>query len=127
MNEAMLDRFPVTLEQPYPTRATERKILAKAGCDDKDFAEHLTSWAEIIRKSFYEGAVDEIISTRRLVDIVNAWNIFSCKEKAIGMCLARFDDDTREAFLSLYGKVDAEAEMDSVEEVATSTDTECPF
>jgi len=132
MNEAMLDRFPVTLEQPYPTRATERKILAKAGCDDKDFAEHLTSWAEIIRKSFYEGAVDEIISTRRLVDIVNAWRIFGGdKTKAIAMCLARFDDDTREAFLSLYGKVDAEADMETTEEdsegVTTSSDTECPF
>jgi len=127
MNEAMLDRFPVTMEQPYPTRATERKILAKAGCDDADFADHLTKWAEIIRKSFYEGAVDEIVSTRRLVDIVNAWAIFGEKEKAIGMCLARFDDDTREAFLSLYGKVDADAEMDSAEAVTTSQDTECPF
>ena len=133
MNEAMLDRFPVTLEQPYPTRATERKILAKAGCDDKDFADHLTQWSEIIRKSFYEGAVDEIISTRRLVDIVNAWNIFGEKEKALAMCLARFDDDTKEAFMSLYGKVDAEANMSGAESttdadgVTTITDTECPF
>ncbi len=130
MNEAMLDRFPVTLEQPYPTRATERKILAKAGCDDADFADHLTKWSEIIRKSFYEGAVDEIVSTRRLVDIVNAWNIFGDKTKAIAMCLARFDDDTKEAFLSLYGKVDADAEMvteDVASGVTTSDDTECPF
>ena len=133
MNEAMLDRFPVTLEQPYPTKATERKILAKAGCDDKSFADHLTQWSEIIRKSFYEGAVDEIISTRRLVDIVNAWKIFGEKEKALAMCLARFDDDTKEAFLSLYGKVDAEANMNDAESledadgVATITDTECPF
>ena len=131
MNEAMLDRFPVTLEQPYPTRATERKILAKAGCDDTEFADHLTKWAEIIRKSFYEGAVDEIVSTRRLVDIVNANNIFSEKEKALTMCLARFDDDTREAFLNLYGKVDADAELDPAEDLAEaealSEDTECPF
>ena len=130
MNEAMLDRFPVTLEQPYPTRSTERKILAKAGCDDADFADHLTKWSEIIRKSFYEGAVDEIVSTRRLVDIVNAWNIFGDKTKAIAMCLARFDDDTKEAFLSLYGKVDADAEMvteDVASGVTTSDDTECPF
>jgi len=130
MNEAMLDRFPVTLEQPYPTRATERKILAKAGCTDEDYADHLTKWSEIIRKSFYEGAVDEIVSTRRLVDIVNAWNIFGDKTKAIAMCLARFDDDTKEAFLSLYGKVDADAEMvteDVASGVATSDDTECPF
>ena len=130
MNEAMLDRFPVTLEQPYPTRSTERKILAKAGCDDADFADHLTKWSEIIRKSFYEGAVDEIVSTRRLVDIVNAWNILGDKTKAIAMCLARFDDDTKEAFLSLYGKVDADAEMvteDVASGVTTSDDTECPF
>ncbi len=130
MNEAMLDRFPVTLEQPYPTRSTERKILAKAGCTDADYADHLTKWSEIIRKSFYEGAVDEIVSTRRLVDIVNAWNIFGDKTKAIAMCLARFDDDTKEAFLSLYGKVDADAEMvteDVASGVTTSDDTECPF
>ena len=130
MNEAMLDRFPVTLEQPYPTRSTERKILAKAGCTDADYADHLTKWSEIISKSFYEGAVDEIVSTRRLVDIVNAWNIFGDKTKAIAMCLARFDDDTKEAFLSLYGKVDADAEMvteDVASGVTTSDDTECPF
>jgi cobaltochelatase CobS len=129
MNEAMLDRFPVTLEQPYPTKATEKKILVKAGCDDADFATHLTAWSEIIRKSFYEGAVDEIVSTRRLVDIVNAWQIFGDKSKAIAMCLARFDDDTKEAFLSLYGKVDADTEMtsESSEGVTTSNDTECPF
>ena len=130
MNEAMLDRFPVTLEQPYPTKATEKKILVKAGCDDADFATHLTAWSEIIRKSFYEGAVDEIVSTSRLVEIVNAWRIFGDKSKAIAMCLARFDDDTKEAFLSLYGKVDADAEMTTVDPasgVSTSSDTECPF
>jgi cobaltochelatase CobS len=130
MNEAMLDRFPVTLEQPYPTRATEKKILTKAGCDDADFRDHLTQWAEIIRKSFYEGAVDEIISTRRLVDIVNAFDIFGSKEKAIAMCLARFDDDTKEAFLNLYSKVDADIDLDADESpsgVAVSGDTECPF
>ena len=130
MNEAMLDRFPVTMEQPYPTKATEKKILVKAGCDDADFADHLTKWSEIIRKSFYEGAVDEIISTRRLVDIINAHAIFGDKTKAIAMCLARFDDDTKEGFLSLYGKVDADAEMgteDVASGVTTSSDTECPF
>jgi len=130
MNEAMLDRFPVTLEQPYPTRATERKILTKAGCTDADFTDHLTQWSEIIRKSFYEGAVDEIVSTRRLVDIVSAWKIFGDKSKAIAMCLARFDDDTKEGFLSLYGKVDADAEMEEAAEDAENpegVDTKCPF
>ena len=128
MNEAMLDRFPVTLEQPYPTRATEKKILAKAGCDDAEFGEHLTKWAEIIRKSFYEGAVDEIVSTRRLVDIVDAWNIFGSKEKAIAMCLARFDDDTREAFLNLYSKVDSDVELsDEGSATTAASSNECPF
>ena len=127
MNEAMLDRFPITLEQPYATRATERKILTKAGCDDADFADHLTKWAEIIRKSFYEGAVDEIISTRRLVDIVKAFGIFSDKTKAINFCLSRFDDDTKEAFLNLYSKVDADMAPAADEAVASTENSECPW
>ena len=128
MNEAMLDRFPVTLEQPYPTRATEKKILAKAGSDDDEFNDHLTKWAEIIRKSFYEGAVDEIVSTRRLVDIVDAFAIFGDKSKAIAMCLARFDDDTREAFLNLYSKVDADVELSDEGSTSTAASSnECPF
>ena len=131
MNEAFLDRFPITMEQPYATRATERKILTKAGCDDADFAQHLTKWAEIIRKSFYEGAVDEIISTRRLVDIVNAFNIFDDKTKAITFCLARFDDDTKEAFLNLYSKVDADMQLgDTIDEngaTVSAEGNECPF
>jgi MoxR-like ATPase len=126
MNEAMLDRFPVTLEQPYATRATEKKILVKAGCEDAEFADHLTQWAEIIRKSFYEGAVDEIISTRRLVDIVDAFAIFGTKEKAIALCLARFDDDTKEAFLNLYSKVDADVEIDEQPSNSASGNA-CPF
>ena len=131
MNEAMLDRFPVTMEQPYPTRGTEKKILSKAGLTDADFTDHLTKWAEIIRKSFYEGAVDEIVSTRRLVDIVKAYSIFTDKSKAIAMCLARFDDDTKEAFMSLYGKVDADTDMDAPTEAAEATEADgankCPF
>ena len=131
LNEAFLDRFPITFEQPYATPATEKKILTKAGCDDADFAQHLTKWAEIIRKSFYEGAVDEIISTRRLVDIVNAFNIFDDKTKAISFCLARFDDDTKEAFLNLYSKVDADMQLgDTIDENGASVSAEgneCPF
>jgi len=130
MNEAMLDRFPVTLEQPYATKATEKKILKKAGCTDAEFSEHLTAWADIIRKSFYEGAVDEVISTRRLVDIVNANIIFNDKAKSISMCLARFDDETKEAFMSLYGKVDADLQTgtdESVFETETTNDNKCPF
>ena len=129
MNEAMLDRFPVTLEQPYPTKSTEKKILTKAGLTDGDFAEHLTAWSDMVRKGFYAGAVDEIISTRRLVDIVNAYAIFGDKDKAMNMCLARFDDDTREAFMSLYGKVDAEFNGTSADEAteASSENEKCPF
>ena len=132
LNEAFLDRFPITLEQPYATRATEKKILVKAGCDE-DFALHLCKWAEIIRKSFAEGAVDEIVSTRRLVDIVKANDIFSNKEKAITFCLARFDEDTKEAFTNLYSKVDADSEIGAEnapsEAVATIIDdnNKCPF
>ena len=127
LNEAFLDRFPITMEQPYATPATEKKILIKAGCES-EFAHHLTKWAEIIRKSFYEGAVDEIISTRRLVDIVNAFGIFSDKNKAIAFCLARFDDDTKEAFLNLYSKVDADMQMGDDENAPVSaTGNECPF
>ena len=112
LNEAFLDRFPITLEQEYASRTIEKKILKKAmsavNVDDADFADHLTKWAEIIRKSFAEGAVDEIISTRRLVDICKAYAIFEDKSKSIGFALARFDDDTREAFMNLYSKVDAD-------------------
>tara|TARA_Y100000114_G_C11719628_1_gene307790 strand:+ start:306 stop:1220 length:915 start_codon:yes stop_codon:yes gene_type:complete len=124
MNEAMLDRFPITLEQPYASRTTEKKILEKAGCDDKDFGDHLTKWAEIVRKAFTEGAVDEIISTRRLVDIVKANNIFNNKEKAIAFCLARFDEDTKEAFMSLYGKVDEQFNEFDAEHASTAAHSE---
>jgi len=134
LNEAFLDRFPITMEQPYANRSTEQKILAKAGCE-ADFAMHLCKWAEIIRKSFIEGAVDEIISTRRLVDIVRANDIFKNKEKAISFCLARFDDDTKEAFSNLYSKVDADISTgeddtpadESQPETVTSDGDKCPF
>jgi len=130
MNEAMLDRFPLTFEQPYATKATEKKILVKAGCDDVDFAVHLTAWAEIIRKSFYEGAIEEIISTRRLVDIITTNNIFNDKAKAIDLCLARFDDDTKEAFMNLYSKVDADINMgddDDDSSTVSADGNKCPF
>ena len=113
MNEAFLDRFPITLEQEYAPRATEKKIVNKAlaseGLDDSAFADNLVKWAEIIRKSFAEGAVDEIVSTRRLVDITKALSIFGDKMEAIKMCCSRFDDDTKEGFLNLYTKVDVDA------------------
>ena len=113
LNEAFLERFAVTVEQDYPPAATERKILeknfAELGINDDVFIERLITWAEVIRKSYADGAVDEIISTRRLVHISKAFSIFNNRLKAIEMCLNRFDTDTKTAFLDLYTKVDAEA------------------
>jgi MoxR-like ATPase len=117
MNEAMLDRIAFTIEQEYPSVAVEKKIitkeLASAGRPDTDFAEKLVNWADIIRKTFYEGGVDEIIATRRLVHIAKAYGIFADRMKAIVFCLARFDDETKEAFMDLYTKVDEKAMADA--------------
>ena len=112
LNEAFLERFPVTFEQEYPTVATETKILNKL-CDDENFCKRLADWADIIRKTFYDGGIEEIISTRRLVHIVRAYSIFGDKAKAIQVCVNRFDDETKQAFLELYDKVDADFEMPS--------------
>jgi len=113
LNEAFLERFAVTVEQEYPPAATERKILeknfAELNINDSVFIERLITWAEIIRKSYADGAVDEIISTRRLVHISKAFSIFNNRLKAIEMCLNRFDTDTKTAFLDLYTKVDVDA------------------
>ena len=113
LNEAFLERFAVTVEQEYPPANTERKILeknfAELNINDSVFIERLITWAEIIRKSYADGAVDEIISTRRLVHISKAFSIFDNRLKAIEMCLNRFDTDTKNAFLDLYTKVDADA------------------
>ena len=113
LNEAFLERFPITIEQAYPSMATERKILEKVFSsldisEYGDFAEKLVTWADIIRKTFYEGGIDEIIATRRLVHIVNAYGIFGDRKKAIEMCIARFDEDTKTSFLDLYSKCDSE-------------------
>ena len=110
LNEAFLERFPVTFEQEYPTAAIETRILNKL-CDDHNFCKRLADWADIIRKTFYDGGIEEIISTRRLVHIVQAYNIFGDKAKAIQVCVNRFDDETKQAFLELYDKVDADFEM----------------
>ena len=127
LNEAFLDRFPITLEQEYAPRGTEKKIVIKAmkaiDVDDADFADHLVKWAEIIRKSFAEGAIDEIISTRRLVDITKAYSIFDDKMTAIKMAISRFDDDTKEGFLSLYTKVDADATSDDTSDADGEDDS----
>ena len=110
LNEAFLERFPVTFEQEYPTAAIVTKILNKL-CADENFCKRLADWADIIRKTFYDGGIEEIISTRRLVHIVNAYNIFEDKAKAIQVCVNRFDEETKQAFLELYDKVDADFQM----------------
>ena len=117
LNEAFLERFPITFEQEYPTPTTETKILSLQ-CDDDKFCKHLADWADIIRKTFNEGGIEELISTRRLVHIVKAYSIFGDKTKAIEVCLNRFDDETKQAFIELYDKVDVdfniETEQDTI-------------
>ena len=121
LNEAFLERFPVTFEQSYPVPATEQKILSAVALslniDDSDFCKRLVDWADIIRKTFYDGGIEEIISTRRLVHIIRAYSIFGDKAKAIQVCVNRFDDETKQAFLELYDKVDVDFQM-PVDEVA---------
>ena len=111
LNEAFLERFAITIEQPYASAATEKKIIVgsmkKYGAVDEDFADNLVTWAEVIRKTFYDGGVDELISTRRLDHIVKAYAIFKDKAKAIELCVSRFDQDTKDSFLDLYSKIDA--------------------
>jgi hypothetical protein len=115
LNEAFLERFPVTFEQSYPAPATEQKILEGValdlGVEDRDFCKRLVDWADIIRKTFYDGGIEEIISTRRLVHIIRAYSIFQDKAKAIQVCVNRFDDETKQSFLELYDKVDADFQM----------------
>ena len=115
LNEAFLERFPVTFEQEYPSVANEVKILEKVaqtlGVNDSNFCKRLADWADIIRKTFYDGGIEEIISTRRLVHIIRAYSIFQDKAKAIQVCVNRFDDETKQSFLELYDKVDADFQM----------------
>ena len=127
LNEAFLERFPITVEQEYPSTTVERKILDKVfvslDVEAGDFSERLVTWADIIRKTFYEGGIDEIIATRRLVHIANAFAIFGDRKKAIEMCIARFDDDTKTSFLDLYSKVDAEVSEAMAKEAGVEGET----
>ena len=135
LNEAFLERFPITMEQPYPALSIEKKIvlgsMTKYGKVDEDFADKLVTWAEVIRKTYFEGAVDELISTRRLDHIVKAYTIFNDKLKAIEMCTNRFDEDTKTSFLDLYSKVDAGVDLDEEvveeEEVPAEEDSDMPY
>ena len=118
LNEAFLERFPITFEQQYPAAKTEQKIVAtklkSAGKSDDKFATNLVTWADVIRKTFKDGGVDEIISTRRLVHIAEAYAIFKSKMKAIEVCTNRFDDSTKTSFVDLYTKVDSGASAESI-------------
>lgn len=109
LDDAFLERFPITVEQEYPDAKTERKILTPL-IPDKDFVECLVKWADIVRQSFDQGATDEIISTRRLVHIARAYSIFNDRMKAIELCVNRFDTETKLAFLDLYSKVDVKVD-----------------
>ena len=116
LNEAFLERFPVTFEQSYPSVKTEFKILKgiadTVNVKDDDFCQRLVDWGDIIRKTFYDGGIEEIISTRRLVHIIRAYGIFKNKAKSIEVCVNRFDDETKQAFMELYDKVDADVQFD---------------
>ena len=132
LNEAFLERFAITIEQPYPTAAVEKKIvlgsMKKYNAVDEDFAANLVTWAEVIRKTFYDGGVDEVISTRRLDHIAKAFAIFEDKMLAIEMCVSRFDEDTKESFIDLYTKVDAGVNvMDSPDVIDDSNPWEKPM
>ena len=127
IDEAFLERFTISVDQQFPSIAIEKKIVAnhfkKFGVDMDDdtteFTQFLVNWADIIRKTFYDDGVDEVISTRRLCHIVQTYSIFNDRMKAIDLCIARFDDDTKEAFLDLYSKVDAGVSFDTPEDDGT--------
>ena len=136
LNEAFLDRFSATFYQEYPSIKMEAKILNKYFAlyelKEEDFVDKLTKWADVIRRSFKEGAVDEIVTTRRLIDITKSYFIFSDKLKAVAMCLERFDDETKESFTDLYTKIDAGVSLEDLnnvqeEEEAPVGDEESPF
>ncbi len=127
LNEAFLERFPITFEQSYPSVSIEQKILVatyknSTGKSDDDFCKKLVTWADVIRKTYFDGGVDEIISTRRLVHIIQAYAIFGKKMKAVEVCTNRFDDDTKNSFIELYTKVDAGATAEQISEEARQAD-----
>ena len=137
LNEAFLDRFPVTLEQAYAANGVEKRILLKKmktlGVEDKDFAGNLVKWADAIRKTFMEGGISEIITTRRLLSITQAFSIFNDKAKSISMAISRFDEETKHDFLKLYEKIDAEVVLSEETpesapvEVDPSNPNNCPY
>lgn len=131
LDEAFLERFPITVEQEYPSAKVERTIIMnnmeQHSCVDEEFADKLVTWAEVIRKTYLEDAVDELISTRRLVHIVKAFSMFRDRQKAIELCINRFDSDTKNAFLDLYKKMEAPIEEPVVEQPTQAMDEDIPF
>jgi hypothetical protein len=126
LDDAFLERFPITVEQEYPNAATEKKILSPL-IADAEFVENLCQWADVIRRSYDEGATDEIISTRRLVHIAKAYSIFGDRMKAIQLCVNRFDEDTKLSFIDLYSKVDAKVETPQAPIQPQAESGEVPF
>jgi hypothetical protein len=130
LDEAFLERFPITVEQEYPSTAVERKIIINNmntfDCLNEEFADKLVTWAEVIRKTYLEEAIDELISTRRLVHIVKAFSMFKDQAKAIELCINRFDTDTKNAFMDLYTKM-SQPKDETVETIVSSTAEEIPF
>ena len=126
MNEAFLERFPITMEQSYPTVTVEKRILERLakdlGVEDLDFCKLLVDWADNVRKTFFDGGVDEVISTRRLAHMIRAYSIFGNKEKAFKSCINRFDDETKQIFTSAYDKFDAEFNAQPTQEETSSSD-----
>jgi hypothetical protein len=127
LNEAFLERFPVTFEQEYPNPTIEQKILEGValdyGVEDRDFCKRLVEWAEIVRKTFYEGGIDEVISTRRLVHIIKAYAIFADKMKSVEVCLNRFDLETKTSFMELYTKLDDTVTISNYQENSQTVTT----
>jgi MoxR-like ATPase len=121
LDDAFLERFAITVEQEYPSAKIEKQIvmnkMEKVSAIDEEFADNLVTWAEIIRKTFYDGGIDDLISTRRLEHIVNAFAMFKSRQKAVELCVNRFDADTKSAFLDLYTKVDAKIETGPTDDV----------
>jgi len=116
LNEAFLERFALTFEQEYPTPKTEQKILEKVSANlgvlDEEFCENLANWSDIIRRTFRDGGIDEVISTRRLVHIIRAFAIWNNRVKAIQVCVNRFDEETKQSFVDLYDKIDAKVDLE---------------
>jgi MoxR-like ATPase len=112
IDEAFIERFVATIDQPYPGNTIEHKIISKHmeafDVDDAEFCDKLIAWSQVIRKTYEADGVDEVVSTRRLCHIVKAHSIFNDRMKSIMMCISRFDDETRSAFIDLYTKIDAE-------------------